>query len=348
MAKPPEPPLDCLARVITPENIEFEYALAGPFQRLPAFVFDFVLRALILLATLIGLGMLSAYVPLASNLVMLVVLLLFFFLSWFYGIYCETRFNGRTPGKMLFRLRVISVDGRPINATQATLRNLLRLADMCLMLPLQVFDTTAPAAFVIPTLLVGLITMTLSPRMQRVGDLAAGTMVISEHTRRSPRNLLPEDLRAYGLAELIPANFQATSSLAQTVGLYMENRQRLSPLRRQEVARHLAQPLIEQWELLPDTSPDLLLCALYVRIFLSAEQQQQGRQRMRSGDQPPVLPQPFPPVASDSLPATQVGPASPAPAGRTAAAEETSELAQGAETAGDSVLQQEDRKPWPN
>ena len=281
--------IDCSTRVITPENIEFEYALAGPFQRLPAFVFDLGIRVLAFVALMVLAGLASSFVAFGSSLVFIMALLLFFGLSWFYGLFFETRFSGRTPGKMLFQLRVIGVDGRPINGTQAALRNLLRLADMCLMLPLQVVDATAPPAFVIPTLLIGLVSMTLTRRMQRLGDLAAGTMVISEVRHAPPRDASPDDLRAFGLAELIPVSFAPSSSLAQAIGLYMENRRRLSPARRQEVARHLAVPLIGQFQLGPDTSYDLLLCALYVRIYLSADQRARGLDRLRAAA-PPVAP----------------------------------------------------------
>ncbi len=284
------PKLDCSTRVITPENIEFEYALAGPFQRLPAFLFDFVLRGLVLIGVLIMMGVFSAFLPVGGSFFFIVALLMFFGLSWFYGIYFETRYSGRTPGKMLFKLRVISVDGRPINGTQAALRNLLRLADMCVMLPFQVLDAEMPPAYVIPTLLVGLVVMTLTRRMQRLGDLAAGTMVVSEGRRSSPLNITPDDMRAFGLAELIPATFSASSTLAQSIGLYMENRRRLSPTRRHEIAKHLSEPLLRKFELLPDTSYDLLLCALYVRTFLSAEQQSQGRQQLRASTTQPLQP----------------------------------------------------------
>lgn len=283
----PREKLDCFTRVITPENIEFEYMLAGPFQRLPAFLFDFAVRLLAIIASVLLLATVAAGLSLGGSAVMIVVLLLMFGLSWFYGIFFETRYNGRTPGKMLFKLRVISTDGRPINGTQATLRNLLRLADMCLLLPLAVLGSEMPMAFMIPTLLVGFVVMTISPRMERLGDLAAGTMVVSEANRRGLQNLYPEDSRAYGLADLIPATFSASSSLAQTIGLYIENRRRLSPPRRQDIAKHLSQPLIHQFGLLPDTSHDLLLCALYVRIFLSAEQQEAGRQQLRQQTAPP-------------------------------------------------------------
>lgn len=282
MIQSPSPKLDCITRVITPENIEFEYALAGPFQRLPAFAFDFAVRILSFLALVFIFALLTSWTPFGFAIASVISSLLFFAMSWFYGIFFEATYNGRTPGKMLFRLRAISVDGRPINATQAALRNLLRLADMNVLLSLQMFGSELPPAYVIPTMFVGMIVMTATSRMQRIGDLAAGTMVVSEHLRRSPWNMQPEDLRSFGLADLIPATFRISSSLAQATGLYMENRKRLSPMRRQEVAKHLAEPLIRRFDMLPDTSPDLLMCALYVRTYLSEEQRQEGMDRLRS------------------------------------------------------------------
>ena len=301
-------PIDCRTRVITPENIEFQYDLAGPFQRLPAFLFDWALRVAVFAIAWVSLGMLAWMFPISGALMMIILFLGFFVLSWLYGIVFETWFNGRTPGKMLFKLRVLSVDGRPINALQAATRNLLRLADMCLLLPLQVLSADAPMVYVIPTMLVGLIAMTLTPRMQRLGDLAAGTMVISEMAARAPRTTQPEDPRTYGLADLIPADFQADFRLARTIGEYMENRQRLSPARRNELCKHLAVPMLNQFGMMPDTSFDLLMCALYVRIFMSAEQREAGQARWRDamhagqvaarGSRPVNNPPPHPPSSA--------------------------------------------------
>ncbi|MFN3189784.1 MAG: RDD family protein [Aureliella sp.] len=276
-----EDKLDCSTRVITPENIAFEYALAGPFQRLPAFLFDIGVRVAFFIAMVFVLSAVLPFLPFGFALVNIGILIGFFVLSWFYGVFFESRFNGRTLGKMVFKLRTISIDGRPINASQAALRNILRLADMNVLLSMQIFGSEAPPMFLFPTMLVGFVTMMMTRRMQRIGDIAAGTMVVAEGRRTTPWNLQPEDLRAFGLAELIPLNYQPSSSLAQTIGLYMENRRRLNPLRRNDVAKHLAFPLIKRFGLLPDTSPDLLLCALYVRTFMPQEQQAEGRERMR-------------------------------------------------------------------
>ena len=264
MLQPNIDKLDCIVRVVTPENVEFEYMLAGPFQRALAFVFDFFVRIGAMVA-LLFLGMIgSIFVPFGSTLSTIAIILAYFVLSWFYGVYFESRFNGRTLGKMLFKLRVISIDGRPINGIQAALRNLLRLAD------------------VYPSPLVGLVSMTMTDRFQRLGDLTAGTMVIVDRARRAPWDLQPDDARAFGLAELIPASFVANYTMTQTIGMYMENRRKLPMSRRLELAKYLAGPLIKKFEMLPDTSPDLLLCALFVRIFMSEQQQSDGREKLRA------------------------------------------------------------------
>lgn len=325
--------LDCFVRVKTPENIEFEYALAGPFQRFPAFLVDIFIRfavffGLVFVLT-IGLGLSPFLSQVFGPFVFIGFIIGFFLMSWFYGAFFETYFNGRTVGKMVFKLRTISVDGRPINGEQAALRNILRLSDMCIPVPLGIFIAEWEGAQ-LPVCCVGLASMMLTRRMQRIGDLAAGTMVVSEQGSRLPLNLKPEDARVYGLAELIPANFKATGSMAQTVGLYMENRRRLTSMRRNDVARHLAGPLIQRFGLLPDTSPDLLLCAVYVRTYMSEEQREQGRQLMRKQAPPPGLLAGSPavpplatqvPVASASVPPVAATPAAPA---ITSPAEQTS------------------------
>ena len=81
---------------------------------------------------------------------------------------------------------------------------------------------------------------------------------------------------------VIPASFVANYTMTQTIGMYMENRRKLPMSRRLELAKYLAGPLIKKFEMLPDTSPDLLLCALFVRIFMSEQQQSDGREKLRA------------------------------------------------------------------
>lgn len=285
-----EQKIDCVVRVVTPENIEFEYMLAGPFQRLPAFIIDFVLRTVLFFAAIIFgalIGIPALGTPVAS---IFLGLLAFFLLSWLYGTLMEAHFNGRTVGKILIGLRVISSDGRPINGSQAALRNLLRLSDLMPPLSLTLIHPDAPPANIIPTFFVGLLTMTLTTRMQRLGDLAAGTMVVWDGRRGKNVNLQPEDARAYSLAELIPPTFQISRTLARAIALYMERRRFLSPARRHEIANNLAQPLLALFELQRDTSSDLLLCAMYVRIYHSAGQRAAKLAAVRAVQQAHGLP----------------------------------------------------------
>jgi uncharacterized RDD family membrane protein YckC len=246
------PPLDATIHVVTPENIAFEYRLAGPFRRLPAFLLDFCIGTAIFLALVIAISLLIT--PASGSLAAALVLLLFFVVWWFYGVLFETFMNGQTPGKHVLGLRVLSDTGQPINGMQATLRNLLRAAD--LLFPL-----------------LGLLVMALNRKYQRLGDLVAGTIVVVEERQWLTGVARLEDPRAIQLAAYLPPNFVVSRSLAKSLATYVERRRFFTPPRRREVARHLAIPLLERFGLPPDTSYDLLLCALYYRTFIADRSQ---------------------------------------------------------------------------
>jgi len=247
-----DPPLDATIHVVTPENIAFEYRLAGPFRRLPAFLLDFCVGT----AIFIGLSILiNLTISVASPYLAIAFLfLLFFIIWWFYGVLFETFMNGQTPGKYVLGLRVLTDAGQPINGMQATLRNLLRAAD--LLFPL-----------------LGLLVMTLNRKYQRLGDLVAGTIVVVEERQWLTGVARLEDPRAIQLAAYLPPNFVVSRSLAKSLATYVERRRFFTPPRRREVARHLAIPLLDRFGLPPDTSYDLLLCALYYRTFIADRSQ---------------------------------------------------------------------------
>ncbi len=245
---------DTSIEIVTPENIAFQYRVAGPFRRLPAYLIDLVIRGLIVgvgsfaLAIVMGFTMLGPSWWIGGSLVLL------FTVSWFYGGLFETLWNGQTPGKRLMQIRVLSVDGQPINGMQGVLRNLLRAVDM---LPL--------------CYLAGLLTAMMNNRFQRLGDWACGTMVVVEERQWLYGHGLirtgePEVLR---IAGQIPANFQASRSLARALAAYVQRRRAFSWGRRLEIARHLGEPMREKFNLPPGTNVDLLLCALYHRTFIT-------------------------------------------------------------------------------
>ncbi|MFO1063361.1 MAG: RDD family protein [Pirellulales bacterium] len=285
--------LDCVVRVITPENVEFDYMVAGPFQRLPAYLVDWFLRVFVFVILLVIGGIIGGFTG-TGYLVIAGLIVLYFVMSWFYGVLMETYVNGRTLGKMLFRLRVLSTDGRPISGTQAALRNLVKVADLFPPLTIHIFSGEIDDIPIFPTFLFGLLAMTLSGRMQRLGDLVSGTMVVSDRVRGVAMNLQPEDPRAFALAEHIPPTFMISRTLARVVGLYMERRSLLHPLRRAELAAHVAEPLIREFGLMKDTSTDLLMCALYVRIYHSRSQREQLLEKSKQYMRPQVQAAPKP------------------------------------------------------
>src|SRR5262245_52191840 len=86
-----DPPLDATIRVVTPENIAFEYRLAGSFRRLPAFLLDFCIGAAIFIGLAIAIG---STVSIASGaLTVAILFLLHFVIWWFYGVLFETFMN---------------------------------------------------------------------------------------------------------------------------------------------------------------------------------------------------------------------------------------------------------------
>ncbi|HTN77771.1 MAG TPA: RDD family protein [Pirellulaceae bacterium] len=268
--------LDDTIEIVTPENIAFDYRLAGPFRRFLAYLIDYMIRVAAFIAICmvmcLGIGQFLGAATIG------VLFITFFLLSWFYGGLFESLMNGQTPGKRMLGIRVLTVDGQPVNGMQAVMRNILRTADEIPMLTLQAFpwlndifmeatDQPNSMAF-IPTFVMGLIVMASNRRFQRLGDLVCGTMVLIEERQWLTGAVKLEDPRAAQLAEYIPANFVVTRTMARAIASYADRRRFFSPARRREVARHLAEPLLTLFQLPLDTSHDLLLCALYHRTFV--------------------------------------------------------------------------------
>lgn len=260
--------IDSTIQIVTPENIAFEYRVAGPFRRLPAFLIDLALRLFVFFLVMFLLGFLSPLFGAGMTLAFGIVLA--FVLEWFYGGLFETFMNGQTPGKWVLGLRVLTVDGQPITGLQAVMRNILRAVDTMPWVSLQALGAEAPM-YIFPLFTLGLATMALNDRYQRLGDLVCGTMVVLEERTWLRGAAKLEDPRAAQLSKLIPANFVMSRTLSRAIALYVDRRERLPVGRRREVARHLAEPLLRQFRLAPDTSYDLLLCALYHRKFIGSE-----------------------------------------------------------------------------
>ena len=148
------PLLDTYRPVETPEGVELGLEVAGPVPRLLAWSIDVVLRVVIYL----GMAMVLVVGGEVGQGLMLIGI---FLVEWFYPVLFEVLANGATPGKKLFGLMVIHDDGTPVGWTPSVLRNLVRFADFL------------PFAYGF-----GLVTMLFTRDFKRLGDLAAGTVVV--------------------------------------------------------------------------------------------------------------------------------------------------------------------------
>jgi uncharacterized RDD family membrane protein YckC len=226
-------PLDTSAEIETPEHVRFRHQIAGPARRALAFLIDLVVRGFIvivaiLLAEVGGLAMGKGLV----NASMGVRFIVFFVVEWVYYVFFETLWSGRTPGKRALSLRVVTEGGQPLRFTDSLLRNLVRGADL---LP----NLFAPLSF-LGTYGVGFAVMGRDKSFRRLGDLAAGTIVIVEerHTVGGPFVLQPPP-SANELANL-PARLPLSGEELDAIELFLRRLDRLSPARANELAEMAA------------------------------------------------------------------------------------------------------------
>jgi uncharacterized RDD family membrane protein YckC len=208
----------------TPEQVALEFPLAGVGSRFLAVSIDTLLQILIgllILAAVSGTWSLIGDAGRGRGAWFLAALVITVFLL-FYGYFMafEAFWHGQTPGKRLIGLRVLSVTGRPARLHEAILRNLVRVIDQI------------PLIYAI-----GIVTMLVSSRHQRLGDLAAGTVVVHEKALSVPvLTVATPAAGAWSGAGLSDAELL----LAET---FLQRRHELTPDVRETHARAIADKL---------------------------------------------------------------------------------------------------------
>jgi uncharacterized RDD family membrane protein YckC len=150
----------------TPEGVVFSFELATPVTRALAWSVD---TAAILIGNMIVGQIAKLVAKMNTDVATAVSVVGFFAISIAYAIVLEWRWRGQTIGKRLFGLRVMDVHGLRLQLPQIAIRNLLRVVDM-----LPVFY------------LVGGLTAVFSRNAQRLGDMAANTIVTRERKAEIP------------------------------------------------------------------------------------------------------------------------------------------------------------------
>lgn len=238
----------------TPEQIALEFTLASVGSRFLAIVVDTLIQvAVALLVLLIVLGViwtLGTGAPSRTAAIWLFAVVLLVGFCLFYGYFAlfEILWRGQTPGKRLVGLRVIGASGRPMTPFQALLRNLLRIVDQL------------PGLYAI-----GILFVLVTSRNQRLGDLAASTVVVHERpsAAESPQVVQGDDVGRARRSSL-RANRLSDQEVA-LVERFLERRADLDVNVRERTAREIANRIRARLDLAPgagDQDEELLMRVL--------------------------------------------------------------------------------------
>ena len=170
----------------TPEGVTFHQTLAGPMARFLAWLIDFFVTLVVVYALNILVAVMQWLSPEVAQ---AFAILLMFALNIGYGMALEWFWRGQTIGKRVMHLRVMDAEGMRLQFSQVALRNLLRGVDLL------------PLAYA-----VGGFSALVSPLGQRLGDLAAGTIVV-----RIPHTQQPD------IDQLIAGRFNSMSGFPHII-----------------------------------------------------------------------------------------------------------------------------------
>ncbi len=176
--------------------------------------------------------------------ILMVGIFLSFALMFFYYVYFEAKWQGQTPGKRVAQIRVIDQSGQPVSFGAVFIRNLMRVIDQGLGC-------------------IGLLSMLIDKNERRLGDLAAGTLVIRERTGEigSPQVALLTHADADGLLDVGRVTPQEYEILIS----FLKRRQTLAKSQRPLVARKLEEHFRNRLnEPLEDGNPEQFLERLYL------------------------------------------------------------------------------------
>jgi uncharacterized RDD family membrane protein YckC len=202
--------IDTLQAIELAEGVEVRLRIAGPLLRGMALGIDVAIQ----IAGLIVVGFIMSLAGFAMGFLVAAGMmnLVWFFTWWWYPVFFEASRWGATPGKKMLGLRVVQTSGAPVTFAQSMLRNFLRFAD-------------GMPCF-------GLATCLATKRFQRLGDLAAGTVVIYDKLLPEPSVPAPPPMEAARPAvALRPEEVRAVVAFRERAGLWSE-------ARRAEIADH--------------------------------------------------------------------------------------------------------------
>jgi uncharacterized RDD family membrane protein YckC len=206
---------------VTPEAVQLRVDVAGLGSRMIAWLLDSLIQGVVLVPVAIGFAADGG----GGTTELVIFLILLFGIVWLYYPLFEWLWGGRTPGKRAQRIRVVRTDGQPAGFPAVMVRNLVRIVEVMLF-PF-----------------IAVICMLVTRRAQRLGDLAAGTMVVRERSMPAPQAL---DL---GEGDALRLPGLDTSRLTEReyglIRSFLSRRQSLDLAARAQLARRLVESVRE-------------------------------------------------------------------------------------------------------
>lgn len=219
--------------IATPEGVDLELTLAGVGSRCAARVLDQLVQGGVLIALGLLLGAVGGFLAGdrgeggagGTAFATAFIIVLVFLVQFGYDVAFETLASGRSPGKRWTGLRVVRIDGAPVGFVTSAVRNLVRLIDFL------------PGFYG-----VAMVAVLVSSRNQRLGDMAAGTLVVREKKVAPPPGavLAPQrwadDLSGWDVSAV-------TNDELATVRRFLDRRGGLTPTARERLGTELANRL---------------------------------------------------------------------------------------------------------
>jgi uncharacterized RDD family membrane protein YckC len=284
---------DDFLNIDTPENVVFGYEIAGLGSRFMAALLDTLFIVIlqgvvqvVLVAVLSGVG------ELAGSIIAGIFIFLVFIFLWGYYIYFEIAWNGQTPGKRWVGLRTIRADGTPAGAGELVIRNLVRLVDFL------------PVAYG-----VGVVAMFIHPQARRLGDLAAGTLVVFDRQPVALENVTSAPRRTYLKGDIPPEMAEwplekLTQRDLSVIEAYLQRRRELANA--PQMGEQLLRRTFARLGLTPPNGRDLARTPEMLAQILHLARSPEAREDLRRAVQAPPPAAPAPGLPAQPLTAAAV------------------------------------------
>lgn len=248
------------AGIVTPEAVLLEFDTAGAASRVIAALVDVLLMSMVALLLLMAIGFLSAAGGGGGATIAVIAVVVLLFLDFIgYPIAMESLWNGRTLGKAAMGLRVVTQEGGPIRFRHAAIRGIIGIVEIYVF-----FGSIAT------------ISVILSKRDQRLGDMVAGTLVVRERSasRRSVAVAFPSP---YGYEPYVASLDVSGLTTAQygVIRSFLLRVLELTPQARAALAVRIANPTAI---LIHHTPPPHVAPETFLVCVAAAYQSRQGGQ----------------------------------------------------------------------